>query len=130
MANYVCAARTNYFRVKDRNKFDAWVKDHGYRSSGGDEGLICLMPGDSDDGAFERDYDEEKDEYTPFSQMLAPFLADGEVAIIMEAGAEKLRYIVGHAVAVNNKGETTDVSLREIYDRAKPLGQNITECEY
>jgi hypothetical protein len=33
------------------------------------------------------------------------------VAIIMEAGAEKLRYLQGRALAVNADGETAEISL-------------------
>jgi len=47
-------------------------------------------------------------------EMVADHLIDGEVAIFMECGAEKLRYIVGCAVAVNNKREYKVVNINSI----------------
>ena len=49
---------------------------------------------------------------------------------MMEAGAEKLRYISGFAFAFNNKGEEITIRLSDIYERAKDLGTNITAAEY
>jgi hypothetical protein len=43
----------------------------------------------------------------------------------MESGAEKLRFIGGLAVAVNNRGEQVGVSLEDIYERAKHLGEHL-----
>jgi len=74
----------------------------------------------------ETDEPEEIDFLAELSLHLQP----GWVAIIMEAGAEKLRYIAGFAAAVNSKGETREVTIQEIYERAKPLGEHITQAEY
>jgi len=52
------------------------------------------------------------------------------VAIMMEAGAEKCRYINAYALAVNSKGETKEISLDQIYELAQPLGEHITRAEY
>jgi hypothetical protein len=61
---------------------------------------------------------------------LALHLADEEVAVLQEVGAENLRFVNGYAIAVNNKGERRDISLENIYDLAKELGSNITKAEY
>jgi hypothetical protein len=48
----------------------------------------------------------------------------------MGSGSEKLRYITGYAVAFNSDGDVETISLDEIYDRAKSLGNKITKAEY
>ena len=62
-------------------------------------------------------------------QIVAERLTDGEVAVFMEAGHERL-YVVGFAVAINNKFETREVSLDGIYELATELGPNVTVAEY
>lgn len=76
------------------------------------------------------DYDAEKEEEIDFPRELSKHLAEGDVAIIQEIGYEKMRYFVGYAVAVNSKGKTVTVSLNEIYEHAKNLGNHISLCEY
>lgn len=53
-----------------------------------------------------------------------------DVAVFMQAGAEKLRYVSGWAVAINAKKERVEIDLHEIYNRAKDLGKHITEAIY
>jgi molybdopterin biosynthesis enzyme len=57
-------------------------------------------------------------------------LHDEDVAVLMEAGAEKLRYVSGWAVAVNSKGDLVEIGLSDIYEKAKHLGKNITQATY
>jgi len=57
-------------------------------------------------------------------------LAEGSVAIIMHAGNEKMRYVMGYAHAYNWKGEVKTIDLRDIYELAKELGNDITEVEF
>ena len=61
---------------------------------------------------------------------LAVHLEDGWVAVLMEAGAEKCRYVANWALAVNSKGETRRVSLEDIYELAGQIGEHVTEAEY
>jgi hypothetical protein len=62
---------------------------------------------------------------------LSTHLAEGSVAVIVEAGAEKLRYVHGHAVAVNSKGEQLCIGLGDIYEMAeKRFGGEVTRAEY
>jgi hypothetical protein len=76
-----------------------------------------FMQGEYDDsGMIPSDrLDEETDDYEEldFPAELAKHLLDGEVAIVQECGAEKLRYIVGSAFAVNATGEVVSINLRE-----------------
>ena len=62
--------------------------------------------------------------------VVAKHLVDDWVAIFMESGAEKVRYVSGYAVAVNNKGGRETVSLHSIYPLAATLGTYATEAEY
>lgn len=65
-----------------------------------------------------------------FMDEIAGHLAHGSVAIVREIGYEKMRHLVGYTVAINSRGETIEVSLDQIYEDAKRLGEHITACEY
>jgi hypothetical protein len=135
MATYTSSARTNYFRVKDVNAFNKWIKQFSgletiVQERQGTVGILFddgvptyrwgTIEGDEIDSEVEIDFMEE----------LALHLADEEVAVLQEVGAENLRFVNGYAIAVNNKGERRDISLENIYDLAKELGSNITKAEY
>ena len=60
-------------------------------------------------------------EQDDFFNELAEQLVDGEVAVMMEAGAEKLRYVSGWAIAINSKGKRVVVGLDDIYKKAQKL---------
>jgi len=136
MANYYASCRTNYFKVKDVNAFQADIESiPGIDVIVGSES-ICIL-GDDPDGAgwpaWIHDEETGEDIEIDFFQEVAKHLADGEVAIFMEAGAEKLRYITGFALAINNKGEMETISLQNIYDLAKNLTdrpEDIESAEY
>jgi hypothetical protein len=106
MANYYCASRTNYFRVKDETAFRAWAKRRDLQIRDDNTkypGHFALSPDDGNDGAFPN-YDAERDEEIDFIAELAEHLAADSVAVMLETGAEKLRYLLGYAVAVNAQG--------------------------
>ena len=135
MANYYCSARTNYFGVKDMEKFKEWANGLGLEVIGESvdtHGLVGLLPDTMIDTGFPdcRMSEEGEANEIDFPAELAGHLLDGDVAIIMESGAEKLRYIAGSAVAINSKGETAFINLEHIYEKAKALGTTITRCEY
>lgn len=54
-------------------------------------------------------------------QLVATHLEENEVAVFVEVGNEKLRYLGGTAVAVNASGETRRVDLEDIFDLARQL---------
>lgn len=138
MANYYSSARTNYFRVKDVDAFNAWFKE--FEKSGAEavkdarENTFAILFGQESGVPSSRqngdDFDEIDFDEIDFMSELSEHLADDEVAILQESGAEKLRYIVGYAVAINNKGERREISIHGIYDLAKELGKNVTQAEY
>lgn len=131
MANYYATARTNSFEVKDIDAFlkaleplevDIHRKGEAFILLGSDPDSGCLPHGSTDEEGEWVDLD--------FPQLVAPHLKDGWVAIFIEAGAEKLRYIHGSAVAVNNKEEYRWINLTDIYGLAKELGDKVTPAEY
>lgn len=139
MANYVAHARTNYFKVKDLEAFKAGLHPIIGIWEDNAEGL-CLYTND-DCGAWPTDIpiDDEWEDYQEYDlfQYVASHLQDQEVAIFMEIGYEKLRYLTGSAIAVNAKGETKAIHLSDIYEQAlelkpKPYSKKnpITYCEY
>jgi diaminopimelate decarboxylase len=137
MANYYASARTNYFAVTDLEAFKADIESKTSSVqvvSQEKDGLtlVGLLGSDDDGGGFPFEYEDEDGEYVEldWAEVFKAHLEDGWVAIIMESGAEKLRYIAGYAVAYNSKGETVSLNLDDIYDKAKSLGTNITTATY
>jgi len=146
MANFYGTARTNYFKVKDQLAFYKAIENisdievvrqnpiRGEVPEGHDFGGYAILVSDGDNGGFPSSgWDEANEVEVEFDlvYIVAEHLADGEVAIFMESGAEKMRYVDGYATAINNKLERRDISLNDIYDVAKELTtSNITRAEY
>jgi len=133
MANYYGACRSNYFEVKDDKAFEDAMSvvpniDLLHETDG-----TWLILGDDPDGAGwpQWSYDDDDNETEiDLPAMVAPHLKDEHVAVFMESGAEKLRYINGYAEAVNNKGDRESVSLMDIYNLARKMGSEVTPAEY
>lgn len=136
MANFYGSCRTNYFTVKDPDAFIAAMAPIPSIDVVRETHDSFLILGDDPDGgtwpAFVWDDDGDETEIDLMT-IVSEHLIDGEVAIFMEAGAEKLRYITGCAVAINNKGEVKAIGLQDIYNLAKELTDrpdDITTAEY
>ncbi len=129
MANYYAHARTNYFEVKDKDAFEEAMAGYEVTVVKRSDDLYGLLGCNTDSGCLPN-WDEEKEEELDFPQIVAPHLADGHVAIFMEAGAEKLRYVHGQASAINNEGEERFIYLSEIMKLANELGEHVTEPQY
>jgi len=129
MSSFHC--RSNYFQVKDSEAFlhmmegfpEVEVRDAGER------GFMLL--GKSNDGwatswhdpdVEDAEGEDEDAETIHVWEMVAEHLVDDEVAIFLEVGHERLRYLSGIAYAVNNKGEQRSISLNNIYQLAEELG--------
>lgn len=134
MANYYATARTNYFRVKDVEAFTLEVAKFPVEiitSKQGEETLVGLLS--LDEGGFPYyiyDFDTDTESDIDWQNIFKNHLQDDEVAITVEVGNEKARYVRGYAEAFNNKGECLSWNLDDIYTQAKQLGKNITEAEY
>lgn len=129
MANYSAAARSNYFKVKARAAFLEAIRPFDIQLADGPNGL-CLLSNAESGWDW---YNPRTDEPILPEELIGPHLQDGEVCILMEAGAEKLRYISGYAEAFDNTGKRITICLQDIYPMArKEFGENasITEATY
>lgn len=136
MANWYGTAHSNYFRVKEPNAFVQWTEQHGlgvFRSERGPD-VFAIHPGNDSDSGGWPSYDMENDEELNLVAELARHLAPGQVAILLEVGAEKLRYLTGQAIAVNASGHVAEVTLQGIYRKAARAfhipESEITHAEY
>lgn len=135
MANYTAFFRSNYFAVKDVAQFQRFCQEFQLEmitDTEQDETLYGFLGPEHESGIPVTRYNEATDEWeeADLLAMLATHLAEDYVAIVMEVGYEKLRYLIGVAHAVNAAGETIDVDLDEIYARAAHLGPHRTNCTY
>jgi len=120
MANWYGTSRSNYVRMADLEGFKKAVEpfDLNYDEK---DGLVVFFCSDSSDGGWPGfGEDEETGEELEFSfeEHVVPYLADGEVLITMQAGAENLRYVSGYAAAYTKGESTLYVSLDDIYKKA------------
>ena len=134
MATYMEMAQSNYFRVKDKEAFTAFldhfnsvdlIEDH--------EGRVGFL---AHDGLpFDLIVDEEtgEDDHIDFVGELTSHLADGEVAVVQVIGWEKMRYLNAYATAINNKQDQVNVDISDIFPLAKELTsrpEDVTACQY
>ena len=122
MANYCCAIRTNYFHVKNELEFrslmeqtygsedtiEVWER----RDNGGNTmfGFGCYgsIAGLRD---MDEDDDLEDTAFDRFLEKLQQCVAEDDAVIILEAGNEKMRYIVGTALILTSKAcECLDIA--------------------
>ena len=133
MANYYGVCRSNYFDVKDEEKFlEAMSAIPSIKIEKKEKGFVILGDCPDASGWPTSILDEETGEDREFDlpELVSEHLAEESVAIFMESGSEKLRYIVGFAEAINGKGERRYINITQIHDLAKELGTKITEAEY
>lgn len=140
MANYFAVARSNYFQVKDLAAFrdEAQLYNLTVRDATSPrpqtQGLVMIHPDqDGDSGGwpgFVWDDDLEEEVEFDLHGWVAGHLVEGQVAVLEEVGFEKLRYLVGVAVAVNGKGEIRSVQLGDIAEQARELGEFVTDTSY
>lgn len=159
MANYYGMTRTNYFHVKDVDRFREIINKTATADVIGEE-LTIWPPQKADDGTllfsfggytsilgFEvlpdgvteeeynnnpYDYDVEYD-YDAFAAALQEVVVPGDAIIIQEIGNEKLRYLVGDITIITSD----DIRYMNIRDLSinlarKMLGNNNwdTKLEY
>lgn len=141
MSSWVGTARSNYFRVKNIEAFKAAIATATAGEVNVDEsetrmGAVALFSQTEYGDWPSSVYDEKKDEYVDanIEETVIGHLKDGEVAVFKEAGAEKMRYVTGRAVAVNNKGKRVVVDISDIYRlaarRFKVPQKRITLAQY
>lgn len=145
MANYAAHARTNAFFVdsiealtaslaqyglsvsEEPHVGDLWISRGVVREDGAQSVTLLSYGGwptmDEDSVAERLELDDSEDAPSkPLHMVVAEHLADdSQVAIFIEVGMEKLRYLGGVAVAVNKAGDTRRVDRDDIVDLAREL---------
>lgn len=148
MANYIASARTNYVHIIDMPGLEAALENFSTvrptRGSQEEAGMYCFLCED-DDGAgwpgcqyvYDEESGEEKEIEFSWYEHVMPYVQEGEVLVIMEVGAEKLRYLVGYAEALVRIGKRVkgmSIGLHDIYTQAakkwKIPREQITVAEY
>lgn len=141
MANFTATARTNYFEVTDESAFrealadlpelEIVTRDHdatrqvAILAHTEDGGWPSWEPGAPDDDG------DDEDVPLDLPGRIAPHLKGRSIAVLFEVGNEKLRYVSGHAVAVNSSGEVVHVDLCDIFALASSkLGGSAIQTWY
>lgn len=155
MANFHGAARSNYFQVKDPEAFKAWATTVPFLGVWETNKLFDnnpVAPAEMEEMLLQRAFFgvysacpdsgmwpstvENKDDDSKTTDLdivlaLAPHLADGQVAVLMEVGASKLTYLAGSAVAFDNTGKRVQIQLSDIYKQAaEAFGVPVTAAQY
>lgn len=154
MAEYKSKARTNSFGVKDVEALKDDLRTYGIQpepwseaSNGADfildhttspenpAGTVSLFafggwPSLDEDSVAEKlglgDDVIVIRKHNDLTQLVASHLVEDQVAVFIEVGAEKMRYLGGTAVAVNASGETRVVDLDDIFALAQGLTDQHT----
>lgn len=128
MANYVGYARSNEFGVTDLDGLREALAPLSIELIEEKPGRVILLS-HGEGGWPTSYYDEDLDDMVTvdLTATIAGVLAEGEVAVLMEVGAEKLRYLIGYATAINAAGETRTLGLEGIWPLARELGANVEE---
>jgi len=121
--NWQGEARSNYFQVKDSEKFKAAMRSIGVTVEEGDgknAGKFAVFAADGE-GWPSSVIDEEINDVVEVDVVdtVVEHLASGSVAVFMQVGHEGSRYVNADAVAIDSTGERVEIGLDEIYDRAK-----------
>jgi hypothetical protein len=131
--------RSNYFKVKNPEAFKEWCNKlhldvHESTNDNTQIGMLMIHPDNmSESGWPFNQYDEELEDWVEidFTGELAEHLADKQVAVLIEIGYEKLRYLIGVAIAVAWNGEIKSISLDDIYKLAEYAWDvEVTDASY
>ena len=146
MSNYNCTIRTNYFHVKDNEKFEEFMSHiygedlelfnetdsngnaiYGFGCYGSISGYF------NDNEEYEDDADAWDNAYDNFIDGLSKHVAEDDAILIFEAGHEKMRYVVGRVMVItSNAYNYKDITSLGI-DMAKKMLKNsnyTTQCDY
>lgn len=133
MATYHCTIRTNYFHVKDEEKFQAAMKEVC-----ADNAVSIWEEKDQTGcsvfcfGVYGRIFGIN-DSCDEFIERLQECVADNDAIIIIEAGNESLRYVTGKATIItSHKAECFNITRLAEKKAMELLGNPAweTKCEY
>ena len=117
MANYTALCRSNYVQARDNNalsEFFSSFSEMEILEKDGRLGFICHdgMPHREDEDG------ENRVSILALAKELGALMAEDEILVIKEIGSERLRYLIGGAIAIHSSGEFCSLSLCDIYKRA------------
>ena len=138
MANYIAQGRTNYFAVKDAEAFLADIAKCNVqvisRETESGETLYGFLDNEEGEGidwfAWSADDDHPDEPEMTWGEFFKTHLADGWVAVILNIGSEKYRFLNGEATGYNNKGEEKFISINDFVDNFQDLGNFLTPASY
>lgn len=102
------------------------------RATGVPEERLKLARAAMHEEYLRRAYGAAEERELDWARELSPHLAEGEVAVLQEVGADKLKYLFGGAIAVNHRGEELRPDIDDIYRVVMDAGwaENVTEAAY
>ena len=116
MADFYATSRSNYVIVKNVDAAIASLKHYDIPIHRHPTNSYAIMlAGGDDNGTFNSSYvDESGDEiHLDLAKWASSHLQQGQVLVLVSAGAEKLRYVSAWAEAYTWKGEVVTVDLLE-----------------
>lgn len=152
MSSWYGTSRTNYVQIINLDGLREFLKqcdlNIGQHSSSSD--MFAFFAGDmSEDGEWpvfytveipdpeDPDSTLEEEREFDFATDIMPFVAEGQVLVVMSAGAEKQCYVSGYSEAFIRKGEdvqSVSLNLNDIYALAaktfKVDQSKINDCSY
>ena len=115
MANFLATSRSNYVLVKDVQAAIASLKNYDipiHRHPTNKNAI--MLAGCHANGTFNSSYlGESEENYVNLAEWAATHLVEGQVLVLVSAGAEKLDYVSAWAEAYTWKGEVVTVDLLE-----------------
>ena len=140
MADWYGSYRSNYFKVKNKKKFKDFVKEINEelieKDIDGEKhfGIMCgTYNGFGSLPSLSVDPDTKDTDISVdvFFNKVSQHLQKDQIAIFMEVGQEKMRYLTGCAIAINAKGEILSCSIYDIYKQiAEKWSVETSLCEY
>ena len=132
MTDYEAKFRSNYFTVKDATAFKTFCEQYELEFIEKDGRCGFLMSFFTDNGFPLFAWDHEKEEGIDVLNNLIQHLAEGQVAIIIETGNEKLRYLKAQAWVISSEGKLKHLDLTNLaLEAAKELTEeDVTGPEY
>lgn len=134
MADWTGTARSNYFRVKDPEAFKAAMERYEVRvlerQYPGSGEVYYGLVSETGFGGWQF-YDYETEEDIVLWKIVSEHLVDGDVAVFVEAGSARSRYVTGYAIAFDATGRNVRVDLDDIYAKAEEaFGHYPNAAEY
>lgn len=128
MANYYATTRSNYFRVRVPGEFEVLCEGMGLEywtkisPEHPDDVFYAIASADPDGAGWPSAYwSDDVEDFIDFDveTFVQQHIDPRDVAILLEVGHEKLRYLHGYAVAVAAAGAPVSINLTSIVDLAR-----------